>query len=335
MKKFSVGLPLSDKPEFVGKIIENAQHISEVYFSLPGFGSGRSGSGQNQLYTYNLLTDTLKLISSKGIALNVLFNANCYGKDALAREFFYKIGDRIEELTKTCPISCVTTTSPLIAKFIKENFQGVETRASVNMEIGTVDGMEYLSDYFDGYYLKRELNKDLGAIKKARAWCDKTGKKLFMLANSGCLNNCSAHIFHDNLVAHENEIMASDNAYLFEGVCRSYLKLHPENFLKNTGFIRPEDLHLVENYFDGIKLATRVSKNPSLILNAYVSRSFSGLLPSLTEPDHSGLFYPFVIENKKLPGEYGRKVLTCAKNCENCNYCVTVVKNATVRLEDF
>ena len=36
--------------------------------------------------------------------------------------------------------------------------------------------------------------------------CDAEGKELYMLANSGCLNNCSAHVFHDNLVAHEAQI---------------------------------------------------------------------------------------------------------------------------------
>ena len=33
--------------------------------------------------------------------------------------------------------------------------------------------------------------------------------------NSGCLNNCSVHVFHDNLVSHESEIAAMDNRCAF------------------------------------------------------------------------------------------------------------------------
>ena len=54
-------------------------------------------------------------------------------------------------------------------------------------------------------------------------------KKLFMLANSGCLNFCSAHNFHDNLVAHEADISKMDNAYNFSGICHEYLK-NTENY---------------------------------------------------------------------------------------------------------
>ena len=69
------------------------------------------------------------------------------------------------------------------------------------MEIGTTIGMDYIADLFDSFYLKREYNRNLQIITKAREWCNANGKKLYGLANSGCLNFCSTHIFHDN--AHE------------------------------------------------------------------------------------------------------------------------------------
>ena len=50
-----------------------------------------------------------------------------------------------------------------------------------------------------------------------------------------------------------------------------------------------------------MKLATRVSKNPVGIVRAYCSGSYSGNIPDLLEPNHAGLFYPQIIENKKIP----------------------------------
>ena len=78
-----------------------------------------------------------------------------------------------------------------VKEFIKNNFEDLEVRASVNMEIGTIEGMEYITNYFDSYYMKREYNRDIEKVAELKKWCDENGKKLFGLANSGCLNFCS------------------------------------------------------------------------------------------------------------------------------------------------
>ena len=118
-----------------------------------------------------------------------------------------------------------------------------------------------------------------------------------MLANSGCLNFCSAHNFHDNLVAHESEISEMDNAYEFTGICREYLscKKNYRALIDNTNFIRPEDIHKYEAFFDSVKLATRVHKNPSAVLKSYINGKYCGNILDILEPAHS--IYPYVIEN--------------------------------------
>ncbi|MBR3932357.1 MAG: hypothetical protein IKJ68_00405 [Clostridia bacterium] len=302
--KFMVGLP-KNNPEFVDYLIENSNHIYELYFSWGDFPNGRSSFIRNDDYTEWELMDiersALKKVSDAKIPLNLLFNANCYGKDSQSRSFFNKIGDTIDFVKRSYGLKSVTTTSPLIAKFVKANFSDIEVRASVNMEIGTVQGMKYLSEYFDSFYMKRELNRDFESIKILHKWCSENGKKLFMLANSGCLNFCSAHNFHDNLVAHENDIAKMDNAYNFGGICHEYLK-KPENYktlYDNMNFIRPEDIPCYDSYFEAVKLATRVHNNPTEVLESYIKGKYSGDLLRLLEPAHS--IYPYVIENGDKP----------------------------------
>lgn len=160
------------------------------------------------------------------------------------------------------------------------------------MEIGTVEGMDYLSDVFDGYYLKREQNRDRVAVRAAKAWCDAHGKGLYLLANSGCLNFCSAHVFHDNLVAHEAEIARQDNGYAWRGTCWQWLA-KPENrakWLARTNWIAPEDVASYEGLCTGMKLATRMNAHPIRILESYVTGSHVGDIRGLLEPDHSALF---------------------------------------------
>lgn len=297
--KFSVGLQLM-RQSFIRCIAENAPSIREVYFSWGDFPNGRSSqlSGQHAPWELQMQQqEALKIISDCGIALNLLFNATCYGAESQSRAFFDKVGQTVDYIEGRFGLESVTTTSPLIAKFIKANFPKIKTRASVNMEIGTVQGMDYLAAWFDGYYMRRELNRDFEQIEALSSWCRQNGKTLHILANSGCLNHCSAHTFHDNLVAHEQEIAKMDNAYQFNGICRDYLKdpKHYKSLIVDTSFVRPEDVHKYEPYFDAMKLATRVHRCPEAVLQAFIRARYSGNILELLEPAHS--IYPYVVEN--------------------------------------
>lgn len=328
--KFSVGYQLFSDKEFLNKIISYKEHIYEVYFSWSDFPNGRN----NQIRHCDMTSweaqskqmEQLKELAAEKIDLNLLFNATCYGQNSQSRSFFKKIGDTVDFFQNSYGLKSVTTTSPLIAKFIKSNFENIDVRASVNMGVGSIEGMDYVKDYFDSFYIKRELNRDFGKIEELKKWCGANGKTLYALANSGCLNNCSAHTFHDNLVSHESEISAMDNGYAFEGICRKYLQ-NQDNLpalLEYTNFIRPEDVYMYEGIFPALKLATRVNGNPVRVLEAYIEKQrFSGSILSLLEPDHTGAIYPYILENSKIKSEI----------CDNkLNY--TNIKEALIKLKE-
>lgn len=298
--KFMVGLNfLNDR--LTDCVLQNADSIYEVYFSFSNFANGRS----NQLLNDNLTPwemqakqlEVLQKLNDNGIGFNMLFNANCYGKDSQSRSFYNDVGMAMDYIKSKFNLNSITTTSPLIAKFTKNNFSDVEVRASVNMEIGTIEGMEYVAPYFDSYYVKRELNRDINALLNLKNWADANNKELYGLGNSGCLNFCSAHVFHDNLVAHEDEISKMDNAYNFSGMCKDFLS-NPDNYKKlidYTNFIRPEDCEKYNGIFKAIKLATRVHRNPVAVVESYVRGKFSGNILDILEPQHS--IYPYALQN--------------------------------------
>lgn len=308
--KYSVGYQMREDSDFLESIIRNKEHIHEIYFSWGDFANGRN----NQLRRSDLTPweaqlkqeAELRWLAEEGLKFNLLFNATCYGKDSQSKAFFRKIGETVTYIQEKMGLASITTTSPLIAKFIKENFEEIDVRASVNMSIGTIEGMDYVGEYFDSYYLKREFNRDFNKIAELKKWCDENGKTLYALANSGCLNNCSAHVFHDNLVSHESEIAPMDNGYAFEGICKKYLRKE-ENahaLLDYTSYIRPEDVQLYEDIFPAMKLATRVSLHPAKILKAYIeNKSYTGSVLDLLEPNHTGLFYPYLLENREIISE--------------------------------
>lgn len=282
-------------------ILQNSQNIYEVYFSFGSFANGRSNQLLNSALTpwemQARQLEVLRKLNENGIAFNMLFNANCYGENSQSRQFYDSVGTAIDYIKNTYNLNSITTTSPLIAKFTKANFSNIEVRASVNMEIGTIEGMEYIANYFDSYYIRRELNRDIQKLITLKEWCKANGKQMFGLGNSGCLNYCSAHTFHDNLVAHEDEISKMDNAYNFSGMCKEFLK-EPENYKKlidYTNFIRPEDTEKYNEIFSAIKLATRVHRNPTAIVESYIRGSFSGNILDILEPQHS--IYPYALQN--------------------------------------
>lgn len=336
--KYIVGYPIEKNEAYLDEIAKRKSFVSEVYFSFVGVPNGRSsvlaeGSSITAIEQMRQIED-LKRLSGEGIKLNMLFNANCYGRESQSRSFFYRIGNIIELFKRECNLSSVTTSSPLIAKFVKANFEGLDVRASVNMEIGTPEGFSYVSELFDSFYIKREMNRNIAALMRMRSWCDENGKEMYLLANSGCLNDCSAHIFHDNLVAHEAEISEMDNGYQFTGVCRDFLS-RKENFykwLERTNFIRPEDIPLYEKITPAMKLATRVNPSPIRILRAYTEMRYRGAITELLEPDHTGLFYPDYIENVNIARDFAARVLSCDKSCVTCGFCREVMREACVNL---
>ena len=330
MLRFSVGYQPREDRDWVNCILENRDRISEVFFAPYDIPNGRTGEWviRNDL-SYERMVEVqdrdLCAIAREGIPLNVLFNAGCYGKSARSKELLGMVINRVKHYRDEFGLQSVTTTSPFIAEAVKDLVDGVMTRASINMDISSAQGMDYSAPYFDGYYLKRELNRDLARIRSVRAWCDKNGKQLFMLANSGCLNDCSIRIFHNNLVAHGGELEDVDKRYPLRG-CRDYLMREGKlpSLIKDTNWVRPEDIHLYDGLFDSIKLATRVNRDPERILKAYVAEKYDGSILDLLEPDHSYPLRGGRIENKLFPADFGERVGNCKKVCEDCDYCKIV-----------
>lgn len=341
--KWIVGYQLTESDEFMNEILRRKEQIREIYFSWGTMPNGRHASVAHESLTESearrRTEEDLKTLSGAGLAMNLLLNGNCYGRRSLSKSFLLEVCDAAEEIGARFGLASVTTTSPVLAHLIKSNFPQLEVRASVNMEIGTAEGMEYLAPDFDSFYLKRELNRSLPELSRLSRWCAAHGRKCFLLANSGCLNNCSARQFHDNLVAHEREIAEMDNGVVFRGICGPYLRRETDRgvYLRRLNFIRPEDIPLYEGIVPAVKLATRVSRSPARVLRAYAEGKYSGNLLDLLEPDHAETLYPWVLENSRLPAGFGKTVSSCGQKCESggtCAYCREAAERALVKLPE-
>ncbi|MDR0931654.1 MAG: hypothetical protein LBM70_01360 [Victivallales bacterium] len=328
--KFAIGYQHNEALK--ESVLQHHETVSEIYFPWTGFTTGRGIP--DDFIDSEVLRADLTEYAKAGFSTNLLLNGNCYGRYSLNRNFYRKIGDTVELLCQEYRLGAVTTTSPVIARFIKNNFAALDVRASVNMEICNIEGASYLLDIFDSFYGKRELNYNSEYLQSMYDFLHANGKLFFLLANSGCLNFCPTRTFHDNLVAHQHEIAEMDNAFEFQGLCHEFLHMpeHSAALLKHTNFIRPEDITLYENFCDGMKLATRTNCNPGAIIEAYMQGHTSGNLLELTEPAHAGQFYPAIWDSARFPADYAMHRRECTRNCNECTYCENVQKQITVTL---
>ena len=336
MLKLSVGYQYSEKFSFAEIVETYADSIEEVYFSWVDTASGRSMiGGYDGYFDYglqNILISELKRIKAKGVKLDLLFNANCYGEDSMSEVLRGKVYSIIDFLAdNNIEPDVVTTTSPAIAYMIKEEYPHIELKASVNMKISTIKGMQYVSHLFDSYCVAKECNRNIEQLKALKQWAAENNKKITMLANSGCMRDCSGQIFHDNMVAHEAQISKQKNIDFLPYMCWNYLK-NKENFvsvLQNT-WVRPEDIHNYEGIVDTIKIATRSHALPGMVIGAYARRKYAGNLLDLFEPGFSPAFAPYVIDSSKIPDDFWKRTTMCDKNCSKCDYCNNILKNALV-----
>ncbi len=330
-RKYAFGYYFDKRGGFTFRdlVEEYAPFLKEVYFPWPGLLSARE-LDKDIVPLRKKLVDDLKFCRSKGLALDLLVNATCYGDTALTaaqREDYF---GHLKELSSFGLMpEIVTTTSPYIATITKKFDASVDRRASVNMRLNSTLAMEYVAETFDSFYLCRDLQRDLPTVKMFAEWGKKNGKKICMLANSGCLRNCPWQTFHETLLAHDfrhikGEIMKLDMpSTLCVGIVQS--KQYEE--ILRASWIRPEDLYRYEPYVSVFKLSTREADRPDLILKAYTSRSFNGDLLVLLDPGFSFLVRPNVFDNNAFPKEWseGKIAGKCAANCTHCGKCTEVL----------
>ena len=336
---FSVGYQYPDEggerfPEIVG---DYADAVSEAYFAPGNQPSARTpaadASGLDEESAEAILSEDIAALRRLGVRLCLLFNANCHGGEAVSRTLERRV---LESVDRYGPDS-VATASLFVASCLKRDRPDVQVRASVNMNLATPEEMEYVADRFDAYCPSRELNYDLDGLGRVKAWADANGKGLILLANSGCLRNCPAHAFHDNLVAHFAEIDPEDVAKGFQPVfCRAFYaqEKNRAGLLEHASFIRPEDIAKYAEYAPLVKLATRTHPNPRLVIDAYSRGRFTGNLFDLTEPSHGVWFRGKGLDGARMPDEWHRTKSRCDRNCAACGLCRRVLADALIDCEE-
>ena len=329
MRNLAVGY--FNNEAFVDVCAPYAGRIREVFFAWPGALSCRPPLDFSDGKDRRMLEE-LKWCRKAGIRLDLLFNCNCYGDNAVSRQLAGQVEAVLGEMdSEGLYPDVVTTTSPFIATVLRRGAPGIELRASVNMRMHGTIGFDYVCDLFDSFYVSRERQRGFSYMEGCREWAALHGKMLGMQVNSGCLRECGYQQFHDNLHGHQRQRQSALGKELgFEVfLCKRHFAggANAEDFLRGT-WIRPEDVSLYEPYVSLMKLSTRKVPDPGKIVRAYAERRYKGNLMDLMDPRHSDAFAPMLIENAAFPKDWARSGIAadCAENCRHCGKCAELIK---------
>lgn len=341
---FSVGYQYPDEGEesrFPEIVKDYRPLVDEVYFAAGNDPGARSpaalASGLEEDEAEKILLEDLLELKHSGVRLNLLLNANCYGGSCISVGLAKQVLERAAFFLERGLLDAVTTASFFIADVLKRHFPDLPLRSSVNMKLGTLDALEYAGELFDSFCLQRDLNYCPDQLQLLADRAAENGKSVCLLANSGCLRNCAAQIFHDNLVAHMGEMDFKNCSRNADPVfCRRFFRKQDRklDYLAYSTLIRPEDLAHYEKITSRIKLATRTHCNPRLVMEAYCSGHFRGNLFDLTEPGHGILFRGQVLDNTRIPAEYWTFRSACSRDCRTCGYCRKVMEESLVSCEE-
>lgn len=337
--KYAVGYQLAgDSGErFTDIVRDYREHIEEVYFPWVHGPSGRASLSESRGLTdwsaQATLEGDLVAFRQMGLKLDLLLNANCYGGKAVSRYLENQVGTLLAHLQdRVGGVDSVTTASLAVARTLRRHFPALDVRASVNLRIGTAQAMQYVAGLFTSFCVQRDVQRSLTAVGALRRWADGHGKRLCLLANSGCLRCCPGQTFHDNLVAHEVEIDETANIPDWTPHVCWNLYRQRENWpaVLQATWIRPEDAHHYEGLVDTMKLATRMHANPRLVIHAYVSGGYRGNVLDLLEPGFGPAFAPFILDSTLLPADWFERTSSCSGACTECSYCTEVLEKALV-----
>jgi len=309
-------------------------HIEALYFAIP---DKYLGSGRDSYQPNSYPDDILKLIdacNSLNMRSQLLINATCGGKKGLEKKFFSRILTYINQLRNAGLTSVVTTNLIYIEEF-KDKIHGIEVESSVNCYVKTVEHALYLKDLgVDILTLDRDINRNIALIKEIK---NKTGLKIKIMLNEGCLRNCPFREMHYNYLSHGgSHISKLIDSKFGDAFCARVYSKSPEKVL-SVPFIPPDALPYYADVADYYKLTTRTFPLPMIeaCLKAYINQAFDGNLvelldcPGVKEGFHS-IDYEILKQN-----DFFDKLTSCDGECDECGYCHILMQEAVIINSDF
>ena len=307
--------------------------IEAFYFPIPQIYLG-SGRAIKEPKSY---TNEIPLIIKKCCALNIkpqlLLNATYEDISSFSKRFFNSMLTYIKKL-RDAGLSSIVVVNPIYISLIRKEISDITIESSVNCYMKTLEHALHLKELgVDVLTIDRDINRNIPLIKEIK---NKTGLKLRVMLNEGCVGGCPYRNHHSNhLLTGFNLPRKPVEGVLWGMFCIEIYRRDPLKLFR-IPFIPPEAVSRYEEFVDYCKLSTRVFPTYRIetCLKAYIDRHFSGNL--LTILDSPGIsYFEYADYGILKKNNFFKKMLTCNLECRTCRYCRVLFKKAVMIKRDY
>lgn len=340
-------VPFTPDPEYVQFLVEKADHLCAVHFSMyqPGLSDARQRL--ESLATSSIIDGLLQLQQvPKFVLMNSRLHApDKYFDDRALRETVELLELLVEQVGIQGLIFSDGYYLQALSQAAPDIAAQLEAVPSVNAMLDSPSRVGAILELIEGTHfrppsklvLDRALNRDFGRLKETvvavRAYWPDT--KIHLIANEGCLYQCPYKPAHDAHVAVVNEGLCGERTFAMnrDFGCVRKLLTDPGAMLASP-FIRPEDGAKYSELVDGIKLCGRNRGTPFLVrvITAYLDAKYQGNLLDLMDA-MGDLADRVEIRNDQLPEDFFERVSRCDKVCPRCGWCGGVCESIAIRKE--
>ncbi len=296
----------------------NGDRIFETMFGKlrsDFFGGGRSSQTLPDV-SLDDIAAYIKLCHDNKLEFNYLMNPVCTGNREVFPSDHQEMLAFIDKIV-ALGIDGVTVNSPLLCPLIKKRHPNIKITIGLYAWIFTIKQVaEWKALGADVLTLGFSVTRDFPLLDAMMKLAKKLDIKLRLIANNGCLKDCSYKNSHATELAHSSQHKEAGSEFFvdYNMLQCNYNKMTSPHHLIASDWIRPEDVVYYEELckkvgFEGfsIKLLDRWKSTEFLtrVVEAYAKRSFDGnLLDLMSFPKEGKVKYSFN-ENVRLTMKYG------------------------------
>lgn len=238
-------------------------------------------------FTYEQLAEYVKECKKRDIQFNYLINP--LGMDQY--EIDPVMGKKIRQFIHDAydlGIRAFTFNSPLLIKYVKNEFKDVFVTLGLYAYPSTVQSLEYWRNWgVDEITLDHCFNRRFDTLKSLFKQYKDTDLHLRVIANNLCLRECPFRLAHGTHVGHSDPNLMSMDYSIIN--CAYKKVTHPAAILTSE-WIRPEDIHYYRELAEetgyknfSVKLVDRTRSTQFLtnVVRAYMTESYDGNLLDL------------------------------------------------------
>ncbi len=250
--KFSIGYNHDIK---LLNILETYKdNIDALYFPIPRRYSG-SGRVLPQKINYaNEIPSLIKKCKSLNIKSQLLLNATNAGNKGLEQKFRFRVIDYIQKW-RNFGLDSVIIANPLYIGEVKKQIKGITVESSINCYVKTVEHALYLKDMgVDILTIDRDINRSIPLIKEIKT---RTGLKIKLLLNEGCLRNCPFRKIHFDYLANSTKLYTKTKmigGFFTPRWCAEIFIKNPAKIF-SIPFILPDALKYYTQFVDFFKIS--------------------------------------------------------------------------------